>query len=126
MSLLRTRHIRQQQDAERKMEKVEQLPMRRPPSEMQTDSETASLRDLCKLAYGHGMTQFGYRTGHSRKLIESRNYWEDAIHIVEDGDFLFVKHLDPLARGSSLYAFRIIDAKLRAVPLLSTFGSGEF
>lgn len=124
-TFLRTRHIRDRQDNERK-EVTPFLRRRPPPPETPGDSLTVHLSDLSKMAYGNGMTHFGYTTGHSRKMIEGATYWEDAFAIVEDGDFLFVKHLDPLARGSSLYAFRIIDAKLRAIPMVSTFGNGEF
>jgi len=81
------------------------------------------LRDLCILAYGNGITQWGYRAppSHHPGLLSDPAYWADAVNILHVGDWLFTTHTLPDGRVHSvLYAFTSGPLGLWAQQLLSS------
>lgn len=62
---------------------------------------SVSLRDLGVLAYHQTMTQWGYRTSHTRRELEGSTYWADATSMLNIGDWIFVHHV---GHGNAIYA----------------------
>lgn len=79
-----------------------------------------TVRNLSSLAYGQGVTMWGYVTPHSRRELEGSTYWLGAPDTIRPGDWLMVTHTENL--GNSIYAFvKQPDGSLRARRLCSTF-----
>lgn len=86
------------------------------------------MRNLAVGEYSVGMTTWFYFAPHSRREMECTQYWKDMFHpsdkgMILPGDFIFVKHIDPLDKvsviGSTIYA---MQQDGRPARLATTFG----
>jgi len=80
------------------------------------------LRNLCLLAYGNGMTQWGYKAPHRHNsgVLANPDYWADGPSHLASGDWLFVTHLTPSGTYNAIYCFTRGPLGLWAQQLVSS------